>query len=379
MVAPIARAHQRAPTPSATQPALSSPLHALLRFGECFGGRAHARFRALGRGRIVAVQEDRADHEPGTDGELQREAEVEQVDRGDARDDDRERGGEPLQDVVRVLDDDGHDQAADRLQHHQVHHERVVAEEEAAGGQLGAVVHRTGQQPERQRQQAELDVAHPDGDVRALEHLLEVDAGQAGQEAGAERGTEPEQPVLLRAVARRHRLLAGRGRPTVLARLRQLDARDADDEQDEGGPLGRQQAAAQYQHREHGRRENLQLVGDLVRGGIEMGRGHVQQIVLDDVQHRRDADLERVERLLHDRLVQGGPQPAEVLALLEVHQHQAGGELHQLRHHDRGRAEEQVARARPPVPHAQPEDGILQPHPTSDTLLSEHAFWRPNA
>lgn len=91
-----------------------------------------------------------------------------------------------------------------------------------------------------------------------------------------------------------------------------------------------------------------------------MRRRNVQQVVLQDVQERRHADLERVDRLLHDRAVQGVVQPVQTFALLHEHQHQTGEQFDHFGHHDGCGAEEHRTGPGPGVPHAKSQYGILK-------------------
>ena len=57
---------------------------------------------------------------------LQRKLKTEEEDWNDGWDDDGEGAGEPLEDVIGVLYDDGHKQSARSIHSHKVHHKQVV-------------------------------------------------------------------------------------------------------------------------------------------------------------------------------------------------------------------------------------------------------------
>lgn len=154
-------------------------------------------------------------------------------------------------------------------------------------------------------------------------------------------------------------LLPGGSRPTRIG-LRQLHGGHSDDQRHQGGPLRRKEFLPQNDHRKNGRRQDFQLIGHLVGGRVQMRRRNVQQVVLQDVQKRGHANLERIERLLHDGAVQGGLKPPDAFALLHEHQHQAGEQFDHFGHHDRRGTEEHCARPGSRIAHAKAQYGILQ-------------------
>lgn len=311
--------------------------------------RGRFRFR-----RIVAVQEYRANDQRGTDRKLDRQMKLEQVHGRDGRYDDGQRRGESLENVVGKLDHHGHNQTAARLQHDQIPHKQVVAKEETVRAQQRMIVDEARGQAERQAQQAQLHVAHPHRNVRALQHLLKVHARETGQEARAQGGRKANHSILLRSALGRGRRRRRR------ARIGQLHKHDAQHQQHQCAPLRRDEAFAQNADGEHGRRQDLQLVRHLIGGRVQVGRRHVQQIVLHNVHKRRHTDLQRVERILDDGGVQRVEESTGVFALLVEYDHQTGEQLDQFGHDDGRRTEEHVAGARSAVAHAEPQDGILQ-------------------
>ena len=92
------------------------------------------------------------------------------------------------------LDDGGHEQPADGLERDDRPDERVEADEEAVRRDR-----RLGRRREQQRralwyaEEAELHIAHPDRDGGALDALLEVDVGEAREQARQQHRGDPEQ------------------------------------------------------------------------------------------------------------------------------------------------------------------------------------------
>lgn len=70
----------------------------------------------------------------------------------------------------------------------------------------------------------------------------------------------------------------------------------------------------------------------LICGCVQVRCGHVQQVILDNVDQRWHADLQRVHGLLHNGRVQDTLPAEYILALLQEHQHQARQQLDELGH-----------------------------------------------
>lgn len=62
------------------------------------------------------------------------------------------------------------------VENHEIPDEGVVAVEESLLADGGPVLGETGHNAQRDGQETQLNVPHPNGDVRALQDLLEVDA-----------------------------------------------------------------------------------------------------------------------------------------------------------------------------------------------------------
>lgn len=279
--------------------------------------------------------------------------EIEQIHRSNGRNDNRQRSGKPFQNVIGKFDDHCDDESAAGLQHDQIPDEPVVSEEEAVSRQLGMIVDEAGQETERQTQQTQLNVPHPHRDVRSLQHLLEVDAGESGQETRTQCGRKANQSILFGTRGHRHcrRLRAGIG---------ELHEDDAQHQQHQRSPLRANQLLSQNTDGENGRRQDLQLVRHLIGGRVQVRCGQVEQIVLHNVDERRNANLERVDRIGDHRGVQCVDEAIRVLALLVEDEHQTGAQFDQFGHDDGRRAEEHVAGTRSAVAHAEPEYGILE-------------------
>ena len=113
----------------------------------------------------------------------------------------------------------------------------------ADGGEVGL---RDGDDLERDREERELDVAHPERRRALVEHELEVAARKPRERGGGERGADPDE----RAVALGRLLGLG-----VLA----LHEDDAEGEQEEGEPLAPAEALAEEDDREERGGDGLRL------------------------------------------------------------------------------------------------------------------------
>jgi len=108
---------------------------------------------------------------------------------------------EVLGDVIRVVDAQRDQHAAQRLEPHGRAHDGVVAREEAQAADGRAVGVDDSQQGRDERVEGELHVARPHGHGGGgggggrLEHLLEVDARQAGDQRGGQDGEDAEGVV----------------------------------------------------------------------------------------------------------------------------------------------------------------------------------------
>ena len=74
-------------------------------------------------------------------------------------------------------------------------------------------------------------------------------------------------------------------------------------EDEQGQPLVDAQIPPQHGHGEQGRGQDLQLVGHLVGGCVQVGEGDVQQVVLERVDPRGDRQLQRLHGLVQDLLL----------------------------------------------------------------------------
>lgn len=184
---------------------------------------------------------------------MQRQLETEQINGRDARDHDRQRSGEPFQNIICVLHHHRNDQPPARLQHDQVVDETVVTEEKSLLLYQLAVVGETRDQTERNGAETQLHVPHPDADVAALEYFLEVDPRETGEDASGKCSHEAEEAVLF---------LCGLCNG-VVARLSELHEDYSDDEGEEGDPLRFQQLLLQDEHSKDGRGQDFQLIGHL--------------------------------------------------------------------------------------------------------------------
>ena len=198
---------------------------------------------------------------------------LQQPPRHHARHDDRDRGREPLEDVVSVLDGGGHHQAADGLEHDDGEDGRGVAVEDAVLEDVRAGVVNHRREGEQQREDAELQVPDDDGGLAALLHQLLVEhPGVARGEAGGQHRAEPDQAVVSSLGVR-----GGGGRG-------ELHHRHARHQQHEGHPLPPGELLVEEEDGEARGGEDLELVGDLVGGRVQVGERHDQEVVLQRVE-----------------------------------------------------------------------------------------------
>ena len=73
-----------------------------------------------------------------------------------------------------------------------------------------------------------------------------------------------------------------------------LDHGHAGDEDEETEPLGRDQLLVEHRDGEHGRGEDLELVGDLVSRHVQVTRRDIEQVVLDKVDSRGHHHLQSI-------------------------------------------------------------------------------------
>ena len=144
----------------------------------------------------ISIHEDGDNHQARPGGKKPVYFKAEKIDRRNGGKDDGEWRGETLENVIRVLHHQGHDKAPEALHENDGPHRGGIAEKEALGADGVAVRGEAREQAHGDGVEAELDVAEPQGDLGALEDLLEVDAGEAGHEGGDEDGAESEEGAL---------------------------------------------------------------------------------------------------------------------------------------------------------------------------------------
>lgn len=146
---------------------------------------------AIGAATIGLVVHPRGDKDDGrAKHEREGHGEVEERDGRKERDDDAEAGREALEDVVRVLDHQRGEQPAEHLHRDRRPrpHPKVLEQLEPEPARRRGRLPREddGEQRGEQREQGQLDVAHPEVCLRVLEDHLKVDAGKARREAGGD-------------------------------------------------------------------------------------------------------------------------------------------------------------------------------------------------
>lgn len=113
--------------------------------------------------------------------------EVEQDDRCQERQDDGQAGGETLEDIIRVLDDDSSHKAAEDLDSDSGPRPtskiaEEVENEPARAGRCGRIQDR--EESGDEGEEGELDVPDPEVGLGSLKHHLKVDTGESRGEAG---------------------------------------------------------------------------------------------------------------------------------------------------------------------------------------------------
>ena len=159
-----------------------------------------------------------------------------------------------------------------------------------------------------------------------FDELLVEDPRIAGGEAGHEDGSEPGELVLPLVGARR------------LLGLRELDQADPQHQQDQRHPLPADQPPLQQEDGEAGGGEDLELVGHLERGGVQVGQSQDQQVVLHGVETGGDGQTEGLPGSGQHLLPEGGegggegalgdtqePQAEAVLETLSEEDNSGGG------------------------------------------------------
>ena len=74
---------------------------------------------------------------------------------------------------------------------------------------------------------------------------------------------------------------------------------DTDGKDDEGHPLGPGEGALEEDDGKDGGGQDFELVADLVDGGVEVGEGDVEEVVLDSVEEGRDGEHEEFAGFAH--------------------------------------------------------------------------------
>eukprot|EP00321_Phaeocystis_globosa_P016416 CAMPEP_0118815638 /NCGR_PEP_ID=MMETSP1162-20130426/4318_1 /TAXON_ID=33656 /ORGANISM="Phaeocystis Sp, Strain CCMP2710" /LENGTH=346 /DNA_ID=CAMNT_0006745623 /DNA_START=116 /DNA_END=1155 /DNA_ORIENTATION=- len=262
-----------------------------------------------------AVEEDGDDDERGAAPEAVVRGEVEEGHGGEARQKDRERHGEVLEVVVGEADDDGDEKATEGEHAHHRPSGPAEAVQPPLGGDLVEVALVDGDDLQRDGEEAQLHVAHPDGGLVPLEDLLEVDGGEARADAHTEGGHHADGDA---ALGERAHLLV-----RVVAALRHDHA---DDEERERGPLVEPERLAKDDHAQHGRAQGLGLVQQLQQRRAQVRGGDELQVVLQREAEGGHRDLERVELPLPDVLSEGSEE-ADRPSLHDEQRQQAEGQL----------------------------------------------------
>mmetsp|Transcript_25827 Transcript_25827/g.63889 ORF Transcript_25827/g.63889 Transcript_25827/m.63889 type:complete len:405 (+) Transcript_25827:186-1400(+) len=264
---------------------------------------------------LPSIEEYRADDEEAPRTKYTIRLEVEEWYGDKARQQDGEGHCQVLQVVVRKADDDRDKQTPEGK--HADHRPcgRAEAMQPSVGHHLVVIALVHSEELQRDREEAQLDVAHPDGGRVALEDLLQVDGGEARADAHADRRGDADEDVAL---------VGGAGR------LRALGQHDAEQKYAQRTPLVAAQRLAQDDHAEDGGGESLGLVEQLQQSGAEVRRRDELKVVLKSVADGRDGDLERIHLALPNIGIEPGER-GERAPLYEDKHAEAEAELQDLR------------------------------------------------
>mmetsp|Transcript_2999 Transcript_2999/g.7709 ORF Transcript_2999/g.7709 Transcript_2999/m.7709 type:complete len:323 (-) Transcript_2999:284-1252(-) len=242
--------------------------------------------------------------------------------------------GERLQDVASVLDHDGSEHCAGKLDEDDGPRAGVEALHHAVRKHSLPICLEDRHCLQRNREERELYVAHEEGAPRLGEHELQVDARKPRKPGRAERSEATDER---RAACARHVRLG------VLA----LHEHDARRQQHEREPLAKRKGLFEDEDREERRRERLRLIQHLRRGRRQVGDRHEDQVVLHRVAEGGHHQFERLGPLDDDVVMQSARQLAHRTARLHAEHKCAEGELAKLDDEDDHRSQvERLCRVR---------------------------------
>mmetsp|Transcript_1374 Transcript_1374/g.4003 ORF Transcript_1374/g.4003 Transcript_1374/m.4003 type:complete len:252 (-) Transcript_1374:457-1212(-) len=173
--------------------------------------------------------------EGGADQEVGRRPEAEESHFENAGGDGGEGGGEALEDVVGVLQNNGDVEASESLQEDDAENNKVKVLEGAVAPDLGAVFENDADEAYQHGGHAHLDVPGPHGVSGPLQNLLLIHTAEAGGHRRREHRREPQRLRQSQLRRRRGVVVASFGGAVFVRRG--LDDDDAAEERDEREPL----------------------------------------------------------------------------------------------------------------------------------------------
>mmetsp|Transcript_121097 Transcript_121097/g.386742 ORF Transcript_121097/g.386742 Transcript_121097/m.386742 type:complete len:259 (+) Transcript_121097:65-841(+) len=185
------------------------PLHALLIRNLTTTASAAAGADSAGadcRGAQAAVQEDGTEHARCSQKDQRAEGSVEEQRRDGDGHDDGQVGCEALQDVVRVLEDDGHQQPAPRIVDDRRPDDGRVPIEEVRAERLPVAAGQQGNNASDHREPCQVQVPDRQGHRRTLQQFFEVDARQPRADGCHQHGEETWDEARTRIRRNRRRL-----------------------------------------------------------------------------------------------------------------------------------------------------------------------------
>lgn len=117
-----------------------------------------------------------------------------------------------------------------------------------------------------------------------------------------------------------------------------LCKRDTSDEEKKGGPLDAGEAAAEKEDSKEAGGEDFSIVEDLVGGGIEVGNGEVEDVVLKGVEEGRDGEFEEFRAGMEEVVSEEGSKGRRGVVGMKEEDKEGGDEFKELHPNDsRGR------------------------------------------
>lgn len=115
--------------------------------------------------RLISIHENGTDNQRSTKSKLESQLEIKKINRRNARNNNRQGRCKAFQNIVRVFHHQRNKQSSTGLQNHEVNDKPIVTKEEPIFADDSSVVDKTSDESKRQREETQLHVSYPDGDV----------------------------------------------------------------------------------------------------------------------------------------------------------------------------------------------------------------------